>query len=46
MLALKLVEKRDSLVHKSAVIALVYIGVLWAVEPLQSIIEAHRLGVR
>ena len=45
-LALKLVENTVSIVNKSAVIAGVYSFVLWAVEPLQSIAEAHRLGRR
>ena len=43
-LALKLVENKLSLVHKSAVIAIVYHLVLWASDPLQSIIEAHEIG--
>jgi len=45
-LALKLVENTLSIVNKSAVIAGVYSFILWAVEPLQSIAEAHRLGRR
>ena len=45
-LALKLVENTVSIVNKSAVIAGVYSFVLWAVEALQSIAEAHRLGRR
>ena len=43
-LALKLVEKKLSLVHKSAVIAAVYHLILWASDPLQSIIEAFEIG--
>ena len=43
-LALKLVENKKSLVHKSAVIAGVYHCILWASDPLQSIIEAHEIG--
>ena len=36
-LALKLVDKKISYHHKSAVISLVYVTILWAVEPLQAI---------
>ena len=43
-IALKLVEKKSSIVHKSGVIAGVYLAILWTVQPLQSIAEAHRLG--
>ena len=43
-LALKLVENKLSLVHKSAVFATVYHLVLWASNPLQSIIESHEIG--
>ena len=43
-LALKLVENKNSLVHKSAVIATVYHCILWTSDPLQSIIEAHEIG--
>ena len=43
-LALKLVENKLSLVHKSAVIAIVYHLILWASDPLQSIVEAHEIG--
>ena len=43
-LALKLVENKLSLVHKSAVIAIVYHCILWASDPLQSIVEAHEIG--
>ena len=43
-LALKLVETQLSSLHKSAVFALVYYLILWASDPLQSIIEAHEVG--
>ena len=43
-IALKLVEKKSSIVHKSGVIAGVYLAILWTVQPLQSIAEAHCLG--
>ena len=43
-LALKLVENKLSVVHKSAVIGAVYHLILWASDPLQSIIEAHEMG--
>ena len=43
-LALKLVENKLSLVHKSAVIATVYHCILWTSDPLQSTIEAHEIG--
>ena len=43
-LALKLVENNLSLVHKSAVIAIVFHCILWASDPLQSIVEAHEIG--
>ena len=43
-LALKLVENKLSLVHKSAVITNVYHCILWASDPLQSIVEAHEIG--
>ena len=45
-LALKLVENKLSVVHKSVVIAAVYHLILWASDPLQSIVEAHSLGRR
>ena len=44
--ALKLVENKLSVVHKSVVIAAVYHLILWASDPLQSIVEAHSLGRR
>ena len=44
-LALKLVENKLSLVHKSAVFAIVYHLILWASsDPLQATIEAHEIG--
>ena len=43
-LALKLVENKSLVVHKSAVIAAVNYLILWASDPLQSIIEAHEIG--
>ena len=43
-LALKLVENKLSSVHKSAVIGTVCHLILWASDPLQSIIEAHEIG--
>ena len=43
-LALKLVEDKLSTVHKSAVVAIVYHLILWASDPLQSIVEAHEIG--
>ena len=44
-LALKLVENKLSLVHKSAVFAHVHHLILWASsDPLQSTIEAHEIG--
>ena len=43
-LALKLVERRGSLSFKSRVICFVYHHILWAAEPLQSIIETFLLG--
>lgn len=43
-IALKLVEKESSIVHKSGVIAGVYLAILWTSQPLQSIVEAHRVG--
>ena len=43
-LALKLVENKLSSVHKSNVYAIVYHLILWASDPLQSIIEAHEIG--
>ena len=43
-LALKLVENKLSSVHKSAVFAIVYQLILWASDPLQSIIESHEIG--
>ena len=43
-LALKLVEDKLSSVHKSAVVAIVYHLILWASDPLQSIVEAHKIG--
>ena len=42
-LALKLENKLSS-VHKSAVFAIVYHLILWASDPLQSIVEAHEIG--
>ena len=42
-LALKLLEKICS-THRSSIICIVYQMVLWANEPLQSIVDAHRLG--
>ena len=45
-LALKLVESKLSSVHKSAVFSIVYQLILWASDPLQSIIEAHEIGRR
>ena len=45
-LALKLVDKKISYHHKSAVISLVYVTILWAVEPLQAIVDAHKIGRR
>ena len=45
-LALKLVENKLSVMHKSIVIAAVYHLILWASDPLQSIIEAHEIGRR
>ena len=43
-LALKLVEKKLSVIQKSLVIATVYHLILWASDPLQSNIEAHEIG--
>ena len=43
-LALKLVENKLSVIHKSLVIAAVYHLILWASDPLQSIIEAFEIG--
>ena len=43
-LALKLVEKKGSVQFKSSVICFVYDRILWATEPLQSLVEAHLLG--
>jgi hypothetical protein len=43
-LALKLVEKKGSVQHKSSVICFVYNTIFWASEPLQLIVEAHLLG--
>ena len=40
---MKLLEKTGS-THKSSIICMVYQGVLWASEPFQSIVDAHRLG--
>ena len=37
-------EKETSVVHKSGVIAGVYLTILWTSQPLQSIVEAHRVG--
>ena len=45
-LALKLVENKITSVDKSALIALVYTTILWAVEPLQSCAEAYKIGIR
>ena len=44
-LALKLVDTGLS-VDKSALIALVYTTILWAVEPLQSCAEAYKIGIK
>jgi hypothetical protein len=43
-LALKLVERRGSLQYKSSVICFVYDRILWALEPLQLLVEAHMRG--
>mmetsp|Transcript_43738 Transcript_43738/g.91966 ORF Transcript_43738/g.91966 Transcript_43738/m.91966 type:complete len:1476 (+) Transcript_43738:19-4446(+) len=43
-LALKLLEKEALSMHKAAVILMVYSPILWAAEPLQSVVEAHQLG--
>jgi len=43
-LALKLVENKFSVVHKSAVIAAAYHLILWTSDPLQSISEALETG--
>ena len=43
-LALELVEQSGSMREKSIVISVVYDTVLWAYEPLQSIVEGHTLG--
>ena len=45
-LALKLVENTGLSVDKSALIALVYTTILWAVEPLQSCAEAYKIGIK
>ena len=45
-LALKLVDNKLSVVHKSAVIAGAYHLILWASDPLQSIVNAHEIGRR
>ena len=42
-LALKLLEKIGA-THRSSIICMVYQLVLWAKEPFQSIVDAHRLG--
>ena len=39
-------EKKDASMHKSTIIAAVYLRILWTVQPLQSIAEAHCLGRR
>jgi len=43
-LALKLLQKETSSVYKATVIMQVHCYILWAAEPLQSIIEAHQFG--
>ena len=43
-LAIKLVERRGSLQHKSRVIFFVHNTILWASEPLQMLVEALLLG--
>ena len=43
-LALKLVERKESLVLKSRVIAMTYFAILWTAEPLHSIVDEHMLG--
>lgn len=43
-IALKLVERKSSIVYKTCIIAGVYMAILWTVQPLQSIAEAHRIG--
>ena len=45
-LALKLVDKKGLSMEKAAVMALVYTTILWAVEPLQSCAEGHKIGRR
>lgn len=43
-LSLRLADKKGSLQYKSSVICFVYDRILWASEPFQLIVEAHRLG--
>ena len=43
-LALKLAEKKLSIMHKSAVIAIAHLMIMWACEPLQSVVNAQYAG--
>ena len=43
-LALKLAEKKLSIMHKSAVIAIAHLMIMWACEPLQSVVNAQCAG--